>query len=131
MQANASKRMDPWTASLVAMRWEQLFADLAAQLDAAETAEQHAEDASRARAEHGRVRLVDRLRGALGHQLALRCRGGAEISGRLVEVGVDWLLLVDGQGREVLVATAAVTVVAGLGVSTAAGTPDGMVAQHL
>ena len=113
------------------MRWEQLFTDLEAQLDAAETAEQQAEEASRARAEHGRVRLVDRVRGAHGHEVSLRCLGGATVAGRLVDVGIDWLLLVDGQGREVLVATAAVTVVAGLGTPTAAGSPDGEVARRL
>jgi hypothetical protein len=123
--------MNLWTASLVGMRWEQLFADLEAQLDAVETAEAEAEAASRARAEFGQVRLVDRVRGSLGHAVSLRCRGAGELSGRLVDVGVDWLLLVDAQGREVLVAGAAVTVVGGLGTATAAEAPDGAVARRL
>jgi hypothetical protein len=113
------------------MRWEQLFTDLEAQLAAQQTAEEQAEEASRARAEHGRVRLADRVRGAVGHELSLRCRGAGELTGRLVDVGVDWLLLVDGQGREVLVGAGAVTVVAGLGARTTAGSPDGAVARQL
>jgi hypothetical protein len=113
------------------MRWDQLFADLEAQLVAQETSEEQAEEASRARAEHGRLQLVDRLRGSLGHELSLRCRGAGELTGRLLDVGVDWLLVVDRQGREVLVAAGAVTVVAGLGAMTAAPQPDGAVARRL
>src|SRR3954471_20254400 len=97
------------------MRWAQLFADLEAQAAEQESAAEQAEEASRARAEYGRLRLADRLRGTTGQQLSLSCRGAGELSGRLVDVGVDWLLLVDTQAREVLVAADAVTAVAGLG----------------
>src|SRR3954454_16949817 len=96
------------------MRWEQLFADIEAQVVGLEAAADQAEDASRARAEYGRVLLAERLRGSLGPELSLTCRGVGELPGRLVDVGVDWVLLVDGQAREVLVATGAVTAVAGL-----------------
>jgi hypothetical protein len=112
------------------MRWEQLFADLEAQGAAQERAAEQAEESSRARAEHGRVLLADRLRGAVDREVTLRCRG-AELSGRLVDVGVDWLLLVDGQGRELLVATAAVTAVGGLVAGTAPATDQGEVARRL
>src|SRR3954447_18236382 len=95
------------------MRWEQLFADLEAQAAEQEAAAEQAEEASRARAEYGRLRLADRLRGAAGQQLSLSCRGAGELSGRLVDVGVDWLLLVDTQAREMLVAADAVTAAAG------------------
>src|ERR687890_894651 len=91
------------------MRWEQLFADLEAQLVEQQAAEEQVEDASRARAEYGRLLLADRVRGSLGQPVSLRCRGAGELGGRLVDVGVDWLLLVDEQGREVLVAGSAVT----------------------
>jgi len=113
------------------MRWEQLFADLDAQAAEREAAADQAEDASRARAEHGRVLLADRLRGALGQQLSLRCRGAGELGGRLLDVGVDWLLLTDAQGRDVLVAAGAVCAVAGLGAATAPGSADGEVARRL
>jgi hypothetical protein len=97
------------------MRWQQLFADLEAQFDEAETALEQAEAASRARAEVGAVSLVDRLGGGIGSAVVLRCRGAGRITGRLVEVGPDWFLLADEHGRETLLATAAVTAVGGLG----------------
>jgi hypothetical protein len=118
-------------ASLTGVRWEQLFADLEAQAVRDEEAAEQAESGSRARAEYGTVLLADRLRGSLGRQVSLRCRGAGELAGRLVEVGVDWLLIVDGQEREVLVAGGAVSAVAGLGAVTAAATPDGEVARRL
>ncbi len=102
------------------MRWQRLFADLQAEFDAAEAAAERAEDASRRRVETGAVRLVDRLAGALGRPLALRCRGAGDVTGVLVDVGADWLLLTDDGGREVLVATSTVRTVAGLGRVTAA-----------
>ena len=113
------------------MRWEQLFADLEAQWVETEAAEGQAEDASRARAEHGQVLLSDRLRGSLGRPVAVSCRGAGELPGRLVDVGVDWLLLADEQDREVLVCTAALTSVGGLGAVTAPAVPDVVVARRL
>jgi hypothetical protein len=113
------------------MRWEQLFADLEALAAEQEAAAEHAEEASRARAEYGQVRLADRLRGASGAEVSVRCRGAGELRGRLVDVGVDWLLLVDAQAREVLVATEAVTAVAGLVAATAAAEELGQVARRL
>ena len=97
------------------MRWQQLFADLEGQFDEAETAAEHAESASRVRAEVGAVTLVERLGGAVGSAVVLGCRGAGRIGGRLVEVGPDWVLLADEHGREFLVALAAVTAVSGLG----------------
>jgi hypothetical protein len=113
------------------MRWEQLFADLEAQVAGQEAAAEQAEEASRARVEHGRVLLADRLRGASGQELSLTCRGAGELAGRLVDVGVDWLLLVDGQARELLVASRAVTSVAGLVAVTAPASEQGEVARRL
>lgn len=113
------------------MRWEHLFADLEAQLAAEETAADHADDASRARSEQGRVRLVDRLRGSTGQTLSLRCRGAGELAGQLVDVGVDWVLLVDQQHRDVLVALGTVSAVAGLTAVTAAPAAEGVVDRAL
>lgn len=100
------------------MRWQQLFADLGAQFDEAETAAERAESASRARIEAGAVRLAERVAAAVGQPLVLRCRGAGQVSGVLADTGVDWLL-VEETGREVLVAGAAVLSVAGLGRQTA------------
>ena len=96
------------------MRWQKLFADLEAQFAVAVSAGELAESASRARAEVGSVALRERLAGAAGQPLRLRCRGAGQVTGVLAEVGPDWLLISDEQGREVLVATRAVTVVSGL-----------------
>ena len=113
------------------MRWEQLFADLEAQAGAYEAAAEQAEEPSRARVEYGRLLLADRMRGSVGQQLTLSCRGTGELSGRLVDVGVDWLLLVDGRQRELLVASGAVSAVAGLGALTAPAAVEGEVARRL
>lgn len=113
------------------MRWQQLFADLAAQFDEQETAAERAEWGSRARAEVGSVRLVDRLGGSLGTPVSLRCRGAGPVAGRLVEVGVDWLLLEDEQARPSLVAIAAVQAVGGLGRRTSISEESGSVWARL
>ncbi|WP_299952239.1 hypothetical protein [uncultured Modestobacter sp.] len=113
------------------MRWEQLFADLEAQVAEQESVAERAEDGSRARAEYGRVRLADRLGGARGHELTLGCTGAGQLSGRLTDVGVDWLLLTDPQDREVLVAVRAVCSVGGLSALTAPAVEEGTVARAL
>jgi hypothetical protein len=113
------------------MRWQQLFADLQAQFEAEEDAHERAESASRTRAEVGAVDLADRLRGALGLPLALACGGAGTVSGVLVEVGPDWLLVEDDGGRACLVALSAVRSVAGLGRRTAAAEPAGAVRGRL
>ena len=123
--------MHLWTTTLPDMRWEQLFADLEAQVAEQEAVAEQAEQGSRARAEFGRVRLVDRLRGSLGQQVSLTCAGAGQLAGRLADVGVDWVLLTDAQQREVLVAVRALSSVAGLAGVTAPATEDGPVARAL
>ncbi|MBM7805761.1 hypothetical protein JOD57_001598 [Geodermatophilus bullaregiensis] len=113
------------------MRWQQLFADLQAEFEEAEAAEERAQLPSRARAETGAVRLAERLGGALGGRVSLRCRGAGEVAGRLTERGPDWLLLEDDAGREVLVALPAVLAVAGLVRTTAAPAPPARAAVDL
>ncbi|MGY1726656.1 hypothetical protein ACI79J_06760 [Geodermatophilus sp. SYSU D01062] len=102
------------------MRWQQLFADLQAEFEEAAAAGERAELPSRSRAEVGALRLADRLGGAVGGHVSLRCRGAGEVAGRLTELGPDWALLDDGSGREVLVALPAVVAVSGLVRTTAA-----------
>ncbi len=113
------------------MRWQQLFADLQAEFDEAAAAEERAQLPSRARAETSAVRLADRLGGALGAQVSLRCRGAGEVAGRLEELGTDWALVTDDVGREVLVALPAVVAVSGLVRSTAAAAPESPVRAAL
>jgi hypothetical protein len=113
------------------MRWQQLFDDLQSQFEAEEAAAERAEWASRARAEVGAVRLVERLAGAIGFPLGLGVRGAGPVAGVLTGLGPDWLLLEDDQGREQLVALAAVRTVAGLGRRTAVQEPAGAVRARL
>jgi hypothetical protein len=113
------------------MRWQQLFEDLQAQFETEEAAAERAEVASRARLEMGAVHLAERLGGALGSPLRLAVRGAGQVAGVLLDKGPDWLLLEDDQGRELLVALAAVRTVAGLGRRTAVPEPAGTVRGRL
>ncbi|TFV52299.1 hypothetical protein [Blastococcus sp. TF02A-35] len=113
------------------MRWQQLFADLQAQFEAAEDAQERAEWASRARAEMGAVRLAERLGGSVGARVTVTCRGAGRVGGVLTEVGSDWLLLADDHGRDQLVSVAAVRAVAGLGRRSAAPEDEGPVRARL
>jgi hypothetical protein len=97
------------------MRWDGLFADLDAQAASLETAERAAEIEERARTELGRIRLVDRLRPAVGSVLRLRCRGELSLSGVVIRVGAEWLLIDEGGNREAVVVTARLVSVSGLG----------------
>ncbi|MDQ1711536.1 MAG: hypothetical protein QOE45_986 [Frankiaceae bacterium] len=90
-------------------RWAALFADLAAELDAAEAAETDAEIRDRTRRELARVPLAGRLVAALGAEVTVTTRAGAT-SGTLADAGPGWLLVGD-----TLVAEAAVTSIQGLG----------------
>jgi small nuclear ribonucleoprotein (snRNP)-like protein len=102
------------------MRWDELFADLNAQVGARQIAERSAEIEDRTRYEFGQLALVDRLRSAIGGQVRIRCAGGVTMAGRLVRVQPEWLLLIEPAGREALVAVTAVRSVGGLGPWSAA-----------
>jgi hypothetical protein len=113
------------------MRWQRLFADLSAQWEEAEASAERADSASRARAEFGSVLLADRLRGAEGARVVLRCRGAGQVAGMITDVGADWILLTDDRGAELLVAAPAVLAVTGLGRVTAAPSEEGAVRARL
>lgn len=104
------------------MRWDALFADLEAQALALEQSERAAEVEERTRGEIGALGLLDRARAALGLPLRLRLAGLLTITGTLVRVGPDWLLLDEGAGREAVVATDRLVSVRGL--VRFSGTPD-------
>lgn len=97
------------------MRWDGLFDDLEGQWLAEQRRERDAEVADRTRAERARVLLVERLAASRGHSLSLTLAGGETVAGELTDLGADWLLLIDRAGHEVLLATAAVVAIAGLG----------------
>lgn len=111
------------------MRWTRLFADLEAQLEQAEATELASEVADRTRRETSAVDLVDRLLPAVGTPLVVGCRGTGPVSGLLSELGPDWLLLEERGRSEVLVSTAAVISVSGVGPATEA--PAGKVWRAL
>ena len=104
------------------MRWQGLFDDLEAQFDAAEAAELAGEVAERTRREAALLRLVDRLAPAVGQVLGVHVPGAGVLRGRLLDCGVDWLLLEESGAREVLVPSAAVLGLTGL--SGRAASPD-------
>lgn len=112
------------------MRWESLFADLEAELEAAEANELDLELRDRARSEIARLRLLDRLTGALGHDLTAYVDGAGSLHGRLLRCGPDWLLLGE-LGREVLVPYAAVLGITGLGRRSAEPGSEGAVGARL
>jgi hypothetical protein len=94
------------------MRWNDLFDDLEAQAAAIARAEREGEVADRTRSEVGRLVLLNRLRAAVGTEVAARVLGAGAVTGRLDRVGRDWLLF--GSTHEVLVPAEAITAVADL-----------------
>lgn len=113
------------------MRWQALFADLEAQYDAAQAAELAAEVADRTRREAARLRLSDRVAGAVGGQLTVDVWGAGAVRGRLASAGVDWLLLEEATGAEVLVPADAVMAVRGLTAWSQSPDSGGVVAGRL
>ena len=96
------------------MRWDDLFADLEAQLAGEHRAALDAEVAERVRIERGSVTLVDRLRAHVGAALVLDT-GVLAVRGTVSEVGSDFVLLDDEGGGYAVVPVAAVEGVVGLG----------------
>lgn len=99
------------------MRWDRLFTDLEDTVDLEDRVAREAEIADRVRRELARVELSDRLRANDG-PIELLLRGGKVVQGQLVDAGRDWALV---QGTaQVLIPTAAIIEVGGLGRSVAA-----------
>ena len=113
------------------MRWQSLFEDLEAQLDAAAGAELAGEVAERTRLETGRLRLADRLAAASGAAAAVTLPGLGTVRGEVLDAGVDWLLLGEGGVREALVPLHAVLGITGLGGRTAPPDAETLVGKRL
>jgi hypothetical protein len=111
------------------MRWERLFADLEARLEAEEKAIQEGEVADLIRAEYGQLALRDRLQAHLGEVLTWSLGSGDPcLTGELLDVGADWVLIRGALG-EALIPIAAVQYIGGL--SRAAHPEPGEVARRL
>jgi hypothetical protein len=115
----------------MSVRWDELFADLEAQLDGAAALELAGEVADRTRREIATLSFVDRARAAVGHPVRLQLLGPGDVGGLLLEVGAQWLLLRDEAGRDVLVPWTAVVSVVGLGLRSAAANEAGQVFRRL
>lgn len=119
-------RRDEW-AYLGVMRWDALFDDLEAQLQAA-AADREGEIRERTRSEQSRLTLTQRLLGQVGRPLGVSTSGGRTVVGVLTNVGTEWIALaVDG--RSVLVPRWSVQSLRGLG--RAVGQPLGGVDARL
>ncbi len=102
------------------MRWDDLFADLEAQLAGQQREVLDAEVAERVRIERGTVTLLDRLRAHVGCPLALDV-GPVVVRGPVRDVGADFVLVDDeGHGHSV-VPVAALVSVSGMGRAVSPG----------
>ncbi|WP_106296974.1 hypothetical protein [Knoellia remsis] len=101
------------------MRWDQLFDDLEAQLQAQERRELDSEVADRTRRERAAVELGARFAAALGAPLRLHLAAGPVLGGALLDIGEDWLLLRGDTGRDSVVPFAAIVGVTGLAARSA------------
>jgi hypothetical protein len=99
------------------MRWQDLLADVEAQAEALQRLETEAEAAERARTESGAVRWAQRWGAARGAEVTCHLSSGAQVRGRVLDAGEDWVLLASdpGQVSEILVPLAAIEAVSGLG----------------
>src|SRR3954453_17136906 len=104
------------------VRWDRLFADLDAQLAAADAAELAGEVGDRTRREVARLHLADRARLAIGAAVGVGLGAAGNPSGRLEREGPEWWLLGGTGGIDQLVCTQALTWVTGL--PALAPTPD-------
>jgi hypothetical protein len=113
------------------VRWDDLFRDLEAQFDFERSAEEAAEIADRTRREQAQLRFVDRLRAAVGIEIAVNVLGLGSASGRIADVGPDWLLLAEASGRNLLLRQAAILGVTGLGLHAVEPGSEGRVSARL
>lgn len=112
------------------MRWDELFADLELEVDAALQRERDGEIAERTRTERARIGLHDRLHAARGHELAVSVDALGPVRGTLLRVSRDWLLLRSGRD-EWIIDSAALLAVSGLPSSARAPGFGGAVAAAL
>ncbi|KAA9395586.1 hypothetical protein FCK90_00730 [Kocuria coralli] len=96
------------------MRWDDLFADMEAQLAAARYRDIELEAAELTRAETSEALLEDRFAAHIGHRVRAGLRGGLVLEGCIASAGTDWTVVEDA-GSETLVPIHAIDWVEGLG----------------
>jgi hypothetical protein len=96
-----------------AMRWDDLFADLEAQLAAGERLDLDVEIDERARVDAAAVELADRLRGSVGLRIGVHLGSGTVYEGTLSHAGSQCLVL-DEERHQVLIPYAAAVHYSGL-----------------
>lgn len=100
------------------MRWERLFADLEAQVEAGRALDRQVAAADLTRAEAATIPLTDRLRGLRGQSVRAGLVTGRDVEGEVREIFPEWVLLVVS-GREVILPLRAVESWTGLGADAA------------
>ncbi|HEX7538294.1 MAG TPA: hypothetical protein VF391_14985 [Dermatophilaceae bacterium] len=103
------------------MRWDRLFDDLQAQLDADGQRELELEVSDRTRRERAQVGLHERFVAHRGLVIDLRLAAGVQVGGTVADAGLDWLLVHDRGDRGSLVPFGAIVAINGLGVRAAVG----------
>lgn len=84
------------------MRWEALFADLEAQLEAEAAREKTTEIQEAVRVERARETLMHRLAPQLNAHVEVRLLGGERLAGELTALGMDWFMLRHGATEELI-----------------------------
>jgi hypothetical protein len=103
------------------MRWDRLFDDLQAQLDADGQRELDLEVSDRTRRERAQVGMHERLIAHRGLGVELRLAAGVLVSGSIADAGSDWLLVHERGDRGSLVPFGAIVAINGLGARAAVG----------
>jgi len=96
------------------VRWDDVFAELAADAEELDRRERDAEIADRTRAELATITLADRFRAAQGRQVSVRVQGLGVLVGQVQRVTPHWLLLSSSGATEWLVAWSGVAGASGL-----------------
>ncbi|MDO5619586.1 hypothetical protein [Kocuria sp.] len=96
------------------VRWDDLFADMEAQLASQRYREVEAEAAELTRAETSQALLEDRCAAHRGVPIRVSLRGGLRVEGTITSAGSGWVVI-EEIGRETLIPLEAVDWVDGLG----------------
>lgn len=95
-------------------RFDRLFRDIDAEFAADEAAARTDEVVERTRYERGRLQLADRLRASRGRAVRWSLRDVGVREAAPLEVGSDWVMAEDRDGRVLLIPLACIAWIAGL-----------------